>query len=28
VVGTAIFIHQVRNGKIELLGNSKEAKLG
>jgi len=28
VVGTAIFIHEVENGKIELLGNSKEAKLG
>jgi branched-chain amino acid transport system substrate-binding protein len=27
VMGTAIFIHRVRNGKIELLGNSKEAKL-
>ena len=28
VVGTAIFIHQVKNGKIALLGNSKDAKLG
>jgi branched-chain amino acid transport system substrate-binding protein len=28
VVGTAIFIHEVENGKIELLGNSKEARLG
>ncbi|HWN34522.1 MAG TPA: branched-chain amino acid ABC transporter substrate-binding protein, partial [Pseudonocardia sp.] len=27
VVGTAIFIHQVKAGKIGLLGNSKEAKL-
>ncbi|GAA5150852.1 branched-chain amino acid ABC transporter substrate-binding protein [Pseudonocardia eucalypti] len=28
VVGAAIFIHQVRNGKLELLGNAKDAKLG
>ncbi|WP_028923073.1 branched-chain amino acid ABC transporter substrate-binding protein [Pseudonocardia acaciae] len=28
VVGDTIFIHQVRNGKVELLGTSKEAKLG
>jgi len=28
VVSTDIFIHQVRNGKLELLGSSKSAKLG
>jgi len=28
VVGTDIFIHQVRNGQLELLGNSKDARLG
>jgi branched-chain amino acid transport system substrate-binding protein len=28
VASSQIFIHQVRNGKLELLGNSKEAKLG
>jgi branched-chain amino acid transport system substrate-binding protein len=28
VVGTDIFIHQVKNGQLELLGNSKDAKLG
>jgi len=28
VVRTAIFIHQVKDGKIALLGNSKDAKLG
>jgi branched-chain amino acid transport system substrate-binding protein len=28
VVGTDIFIHQVKNGKLELLGNAKDAKLG
>jgi ABC-type branched-subunit amino acid transport system substrate-binding protein len=27
VVGTAIFIHEVKNGKFQLLGNSKDAKL-
>jgi len=25
---TDIFIHQVKNGQLELLGNSKAAKLG
>jgi branched-chain amino acid transport system substrate-binding protein len=28
VVSTDIFIHQVKNGVLELLGNSKDAKLG
>jgi branched-chain amino acid transport system substrate-binding protein len=28
VVSSDIFIHQVKNGKLELLGDSKEAKLG
>jgi branched-chain amino acid transport system substrate-binding protein len=28
VVSTDIFIHQVKNGQLELLGNSKAAKLG
>ena len=28
VVSTDIFIHQVKNGQLELLGNSKDAKLG
>jgi len=28
VESTAIFIHRVRNGKFDLLGNSKDAKLG
>ncbi len=28
VVGDNIFIHQIKNGKVELLGNAKVAKLG
>jgi branched-chain amino acid transport system substrate-binding protein len=28
VVSSDIFIHEVKNGKLELLGNSKDAKLG